>query len=201
VHEGRQRGLGYGFRASMEAPSNAPPFGAGVTPARWRASVLITIWATLKLPQCSRLMELRESADGLRWAIGRAGAMAVIWVQMRLFGGQIAKASRAVGRTEPDVHLIKQVEQVTTSALEEPAWRFAGIPSMGVTNAVEILLFLIWQLPHWLLFGCKNSQERPRATCLRRGSPAMPPAPHGGSTTGPRGLPSRCSAKLGETDR
>jgi hypothetical protein len=47
--------------------------------------------------------------------------MAVIWVQ-------IAKtASRAVGRTEPDVHLIKQVEQVTTSALERPTWRFAGI--------------------------------------------------------------------------
>jgi hypothetical protein len=42
-------------------------------------------------------MKLRERADGLRWAIGRAGAMAVIWVQ-------IAKtASRAMGRTEPDV--------------------------------------------------------------------------------------------------
>jgi hypothetical protein len=27
-------------------------------------------------------MELRESADGLHWAIGRAGAMAVIWVQI-----------------------------------------------------------------------------------------------------------------------
>jgi hypothetical protein len=53
-------------------------------------------------------MELRESADGPRWAIGRAGTMAVIWAQ-------IAKtAGRAVGRTEPDVHLIKQVEQVTT---------------------------------------------------------------------------------------
>jgi hypothetical protein len=82
-------------------------------------------------------MELRESADGLRWAIERAGAMAVIWVQ-------IAKAtSRAVGRTESDVHLVKQVEQVTTSALEGPAWRFARIPSMGVTNAAEILVFLI----------------------------------------------------------
>ena len=29
----------------------------------------------------------------------------------------------------------------------------------GVTDAVEILVFLIWQLPHWLLFGCKNSQK------------------------------------------
>jgi hypothetical protein len=105
--------------------------------------------------------------------------MAVIWVQ-------IAKtAGRAVGRTEPDVHLIEQVEQVTTSALKGPTWRFAGIPSMGVTEAVEILVFLIWQLLHWLLFGCKNSQnghKRPRATCLRRGSLAMLPALTGGST-------------------
>jgi hypothetical protein len=97
-------------------------------------------------------MELWESAGGLRWAIGRAGAMAVNWLQ-------IAKTTgRAKGRTELDVHLIKQVEQVTTSTLEGPTWRFAGIPSMGVTDAVEILVFLIWQLLHWLLFGCKNSQ-------------------------------------------
>jgi hypothetical protein len=38
---------------------------------------------------------------------------------------------------KPDVHLIKQVEQVTTSALEGPARRFAGIiPSVGITDAV-----------------------------------------------------------------
>jgi hypothetical protein len=78
---------------------------------------------------------------------------AVIWVQ-------IAKtAGRAVGRTERDVHLIKQVEQVTKSALEGPTWPFARIPSMGVTDSVEIRVFLIWQLLHWLLFGCKNSQN------------------------------------------
>jgi hypothetical protein len=35
------------------------------------------------------------------------------------------------GETEPDLHLIKQVEQVTTSALEGPAWRFAGIFEHG----------------------------------------------------------------------
>jgi hypothetical protein len=29
----------------------------------------------------------------------------------------------------------------------------------GVTDAVEILGFLIWQLLDWLLFGCKNSQN------------------------------------------
>jgi hypothetical protein len=132
--------------------------GAGITPGPLETSALITIWATLKLPQCSRFIELWESADELLWAIGRAGAMAVMCVQ-------IAKtASRAVERTEPDVHLIKQVEQVTKSALEGPTWRFAGIPSMGVTDAVEILVFLIWQLPHWLLFGCKTAkpiQKRP----------------------------------------
>jgi hypothetical protein len=100
-------------------------------------------------------MSFGKAPDGLRWAIGRAEAMAFIWVQ-------IAKtASRAVGRTEPDVNLIKQVEQVTMSALEGPAWRVARIPSMGSRDAVEILVFLIWQLLHWLLFGCKNSQKRP----------------------------------------
>ena len=31
----------------------------------------------------------------------------------------------------------------------------------GVSDAVEILVFLVWQLPHWLLFGCKNSQTHP----------------------------------------
>ena len=97
-------------------------------------------------------MELRESADGLRWAIGRTGAMAVMWVQ-------IAKtASRAAGRTEPDVHLIKQVEQVTTSALEGPSWRFARISSMGhgrgrnpcISNLAITALTVI---------GLQNSQE------------------------------------------
>jgi hypothetical protein len=73
------------------------------------------------------------------------------------------------------------VEQVTTSALEGPASRYVAIPSEGITAAVEVLVFLIWQLLHWLLFGCKNSQEWPRATSLRRGIPAMLPALTGGS--------------------
>jgi hypothetical protein len=86
------------------------------------------------------------------------------------------------GTTEPDLVLIKQVEQVTTFALEGPARRFARIRSIGLADAVEVLVFLIWQLLHRLLFGCKNSQERPRATCLQRGSPAMLPALIGSST-------------------
>jgi len=93
-----------------------------------------------------------------RW--GELERMAVIWVQ-------IAKTlGRALGKTEPDVHLIKQVEQVTTSALGPT--RLSQDPrARGVTDSVGIVVFLIWQLPHWLLFGCKNSQnfqKRPRAT-------------------------------------
>jgi hypothetical protein len=34
----------------------------------------------------------------------------------------------------PDLDQIKQGEQMTTSALEGPAWRFAGIPSVGITD-------------------------------------------------------------------
>jgi hypothetical protein len=48
-----------------------------------------------------------------------------------------------VGRTEPDLHLIKQVKQATRSVLEGPARRFAGIPRMGTTDAVEVFVFLI----------------------------------------------------------
>ena len=70
-----------------------------------------------------------------------------------------------------DLDQIKQGEQVTASALEGPAWRFAGIPSAGITDAVEALAFLIWQLLHWLLFGCENSQKRPRATCGNAAGP------------------------------
>jgi hypothetical protein len=47
-------------------------------------------------------------------------------------------SGKSCGRTEPDMHLIKQVEQVTTSALRGPTWRFARIPSTEVTASVEI---------------------------------------------------------------
>jgi len=100
----------------------------------------------------------------------------------------VKTATRVGERTEPDLDLIKQVEQVTTSDLEGPAWRFAGIPRVGITYAVEVLVFLIWQLLNWLLFGCKTASEaRPSG---------MLPAPRGGPRTGPHGLSSRCSAKF-----
>jgi hypothetical protein len=81
----------------------------------------------------------------------------------------VKTATRVGGRTEPDLDLIKQVEQVTTSDLEGPAWRFPGIPSVGITHAVEVLVFLIWQLLDWLLVGCRNSQEGPEDDHLRNG--------------------------------
>jgi len=92
-------------------------------------------------------------------------------------------AKRRKRRIEPDLDLIKQVEQVTISALKGPAWRFAGIPSTGITDAVNVLVFPIWQLLPWLLFGCRNSQQRPSATYCEG---AMLPAPAGGSRNGAR---------------
>jgi hypothetical protein len=77
----------------------------------------------------------------------------------------------------PDLDQIKQGEQVTASALEGPAWRFAGIPRSGITDAVQALAFLIWQLLHWLLFGCKNSQEAAEGDLFAKGQ--------SGNATGP----------------
>ena len=47
--------------------------------------------------------------------------------------------------TEPDLDLIKEVEQVTRLVLEGPARPFAWIPSVGITDAVAITeLAVIW---------------------------------------------------------
>ena len=64
--------------------------------------------------------------------------------------------------TEPDLDLIKQVEPVTRLALEGPPRALLGA-ERGITGALEVLVFLILQLLHWLVFGCKNSQEKPRS--------------------------------------
>jgi hypothetical protein len=64
--------------------------------------------------------------------------MTDIWLQ------KTAKtARRAVKRTEPDLHLIKQVEQVTTLVLEALARRFAWIRSIGTLGAVVSWYFQI----------------------------------------------------------
>src|SRR5580704_9132032 len=45
-------------------------------------------------------------------------------------------------RTEPDVHLLKQVEQVTILVLEGPARRFAQDSEHGDHRAAEVLVFI-----------------------------------------------------------
>jgi hypothetical protein len=65
------------------------------------------------------------------------------WSHGCYLGANSEDSPQSCGRIEPDVHLIKQVKQVTKSALEGPTRRFARIPSIGATDAVEILVFLI----------------------------------------------------------
>ena len=62
-------------------------------------------------------MELQESGDGLRWGDWTS------WSDGGYLGANSETASRAVGRTEPDVHLIKQVKQVTAVRLNK-----VGVP-------------------------------------------------------------------------
>jgi hypothetical protein len=52
----------------------------------------------------------------------------------------------------------------------------------------------------WLQRTAKQSEEAEGDLFLRKGSLAMLPALTDGSTNRPHGLPSRCSAKFGETD-
>jgi len=57
------------------------------------------------------------------------------WSDDCYLGANSEDSQQSCGRIEPDVHLIEQVEQVTTSGLEGPTWRFAGIPSIGGSRA------------------------------------------------------------------
>ena len=78
------------------------------------------------------------------------------------------------GTTEPDLVLIKQVEQVTNFVSGRTAPALCQGSQIGTTDAVEVLVFLIWQLLRWLLFGCKNShtaRRGPRATCGNAAGP------------------------------
>jgi hypothetical protein len=82
--------------------------------------------------------------------------------------------------TEPDVHLLKQVEQVTILVLEGPARRFARIPSIGIKGAAEVLVFITAIVG----FGCYFAAETARGGRGRpfaKGGPATLPAPPGGS--------------------
>jgi hypothetical protein len=66
---------------------------------------------------------------------------------------------QGVAGTQPDLHLIKLVKQVARLALELLPRHLAGSSSVGITAAVNILVFLSEQLLDWLLSGCKNSEN------------------------------------------
>ena len=88
----------------------------------------------------------------------------------------------------PDLHLLKQVEQVTTLVVEGPAGQDS--------EHRERYSYLYSNCD----FGCYFAAEtarRGRGRPFAKGGPAMLSAAPGGSTTGPHGLPSRCSAKFG----
>jgi hypothetical protein len=82
-------------------------------------------------------------------------------------------AKRRKRRTEPDLHLIKHVEQVRFG-FERAGLALRRDSKHGDHGRGTVLVFPIWQLLPWLLSGCRNSQQRPSATCLRRGNAIGP---------------------------
>ena len=66
----------------------------------------------------------------------------VIRSRPRFFNFPVA-ATRGKPKTEPDLDLIKQVEQVKILILEGLGRRIARIRSIGTTGAIVILVFLI----------------------------------------------------------
>ena len=69
---------------------------------------------------------------------------------------------------------------MTRLALEGPATALLG-SERGITGALEVLVFLISQLLHWLVFGCKK-QPGEAEICRRRGKSGNATATRGGFT-------------------
>jgi hypothetical protein len=95
-----------------------------------------------------------------------------------------ATVLQPIGRPEPDLDLIKQVEQVTMFVLEGPTRRFARIRSIRDQTALEILVLLFWQLLARLIFRYKKQQKQPgvaEGALFRSARPACPGRP-GNST-------------------
>src|SRR5437016_9150839 len=72
-------------------------------------------------------------------------------------------ALQPIGRTKPDLDLIKQVEQVTTLVLEGPARALCQDSEHRNHGGAVIFVFLVWQLLAWLIFRCKKQPKQPRA--------------------------------------
>src|ERR1700746_16740 len=125
VHEGRQRGLDYGFPTSMKAPSNAPPSGRGYPPPVGEPRAPHYYIGDTKI---ATMFASHGASSKRRWAALGDWAS---WCDGLSLGANSENSGESCGRTEPDMHLIKQVEQVTKSALGRPPWLFPRIPSMG----------------------------------------------------------------------
>jgi hypothetical protein len=100
----------------------------------------------------------------------------------------VGRTKPDLGVIKPDLGVIKQVEQGTTLFLEEPARDLAGFGAHGSKEAVEILVFPIWQL-----FGLAEG------ALLRSARPAILPAAPVISGTEPLGRPTCCAASFVET--
>jgi hypothetical protein len=98
----------------------------------------------------------------------------------------VLSALQPNGGTEPDLNLIKQVEQVTSLVLGRMARRFARIRSIEITGAVVIRIFLIRQLLVWLIFRFKKRPKQPEAAegdRFAKGQSGNATGPPGGSTS------------------
>ncbi len=95
------------------------------------------------------------------------------WSHDCYLGANSENSGESCGRTEPDVHLIKQVEQVTKSALGGPTWLFPGFRAWGhglgrnpcISDLAITALAVIW------LQKQPNIQKRSRATCGNAAGP------------------------------
>jgi hypothetical protein len=72
-------------------------------------------------------------------------------------------ALQRVRKTEPDLHLIKQVEQVTTLVLEGPARPLCQDSEHRNQGTIVIIVFRVWQLSARLIFRCKKQPKQPGA--------------------------------------
>ena len=107
-------------------------------------------------------------------------------------------AKRGKRRTEPDLDLIKQVEQVATLRLEAPARRFfRDFGSMGSGGSDPRIADL-----SMISFADISLQKTAKTARSGRGRPVCERAVRHAAGPHPAvPLPTRFSAKFGETDR
>jgi hypothetical protein len=63
-------------------------------------------------------------------------------------------------KTQPDLRLIKQVEQVTMLGMEGTGPALCQDSEHGNQVTIVIIIFIIWQLSAWLIFRCRKQPEQ-----------------------------------------